>query len=89
MLLNARNARRFHNPQGRRIDPAPRYQSNQPLNAVSVIGLDVLIELKLGRIGTGTTRSGPRSAESGWAIEYNVFSKQLAHLGGCGLTGFP
>src|SRR5215467_1919729 len=60
-----------------------------------------LIELKLGCVGTGTTRSARLSENRGddftpldWpyqdrAVEYDVLGKQLAHLGGCRMTGFP
>src|ERR1700704_467720 len=60
-----------------------------------------LIELKLGCIGTGTTRRARLSENRrddftplDWpyqdrAVEYDVFGKQLAHLGGCRFTGFP
>src|ERR1700694_1575617 len=60
-----------------------------------------LIELKLGCIGTGTTRRARLSENCrddftplDWpyqdrAVEYDVFGKQLAHLGGGRLTGFP
>src|SRR6202030_1726409 len=60
-----------------------------------------LIELELGCIGTGTTRNArlsenrrddftslDRPYQDG-AVEYDVFGKQLAHLGGCRFTGFP
>ena len=54
-----------------------------------------LIELKLGCIGTGTTRRARLSENrrddftpldrpyQDRAVEYDVFGKQLAHLGGC------
>src|SRR5215475_3779749 len=60
-----------------------------------------LIELKLGCIGTGTTRRTRLSENrrndftpldrpyQDRAVEYDVFGKQRAHLGGCGLTRFP
>src|SRR5579862_2844297 len=60
-----------------------------------------LIELKFGCIGTGTTRSARLSENrrddftpldrpyQDRAVEYDVFGKQLAHLGGGRLTGFP
>src|SRR5262249_1711555 len=60
-----------------------------------------LIELKLACIGTGTTRGGRLSENrradftpldrpyQDRAVEYDVLGKQLAHLGGCRLTGFP
>src|SRR5215471_10420563 len=60
-----------------------------------------LIELKLGCIGTGTTRRARLSENRrddftplDWpyqdrAVEYDIFGKQLAHLGGCRVTGFP
>src|SRR5262245_37113664 len=60
-----------------------------------------LIELKLGCIGTGTTRSARLSENrradftpldrphQDRAVEYDVFGKQLTHLGGCRFTGFP
>src|SRR5215813_6758955 len=60
-----------------------------------------LIKLKLGCIGTRTTRRARLSENRGddftsfdrpcqdWAIEYDVFGKQLAYLGGCRFTGFP
>src|SRR5437016_1412244 len=60
-----------------------------------------LIELKLGCIGTGTTRRARLSENrrddftpldrpyQDRAVEYDVFVKQLAHLCGCRLTGFP
>src|SRR5713101_4673305 len=60
-----------------------------------------LIGFKLGCIGTRTTR-GARLSENRRddltpldrpyqyrAVEYDVFGKQLAHLGGGRLTGFP
>src|SRR5258708_32697276 len=60
-----------------------------------------LIELKLGCIGTRTTRSARLSENrrddftpldrpyQDRAVEYDVFGKQRAHLGGCRVTGFP
>src|SRR5437773_447680 len=61
----------------------------------------VLIELKLRCIGTGTTRRARLSENrrddftpldrpyQDRAVEYDVFGKQRAHLGGCGFTRFP
>src|SRR6266478_2419215 len=59
------------------------------------------VELELGRIGTGTTRRArlgeyrcddfaplDRPYQEG-AIEYDVFGKELAHLGGCSFSRFP
>jgi len=59
------------------------------------------IELELGRIGTGTTRRA-RLGEyrrddftpldrpyQDRALEYDVFGKERAHLGGCSVTRFP
>src|ERR1700752_4576618 len=60
-----------------------------------------LIELKLRCIGTGTTRRARLSENrrddftpldrpyQERAVEYDVFGKQRAHLGGCGFTRFP
>src|SRR5215471_1864813 len=60
-----------------------------------------LIELNLGRIGTGLTRSTRLSKNRGddftpldrprqdRAVEYDVFGKQLADLSGCRFTRFP
>src|SRR3979409_346021 len=57
--------------------------------------------LKLGCIGSGSTRSArlsenrrddfaPRDRPyQDRAVEYDVFGKQLAHVGGCGVTRFP
>src|SRR3982074_500816 len=59
------------------------------------------LELKLGYIGTGTSCSARLSENrrddftsldrpyQDRAVEYDVFGKQLAHLGGGRLTGFP
>src|SRR6266446_1624862 len=59
------------------------------------------IELKLRCIGTGTTRRARLSENrrddftpldrpyQDRAVEYDVFCKQRAHLGGCRFTGFP
>src|SRR6266403_745683 len=60
-----------------------------------------LIELKLGCIGTGTTRRARLSENrrddftpldrpyQDRAVEYDIFGKQLAHLRGGRVTGFP
>src|SRR5262249_11529281 len=60
-----------------------------------------LVKLKLGCIGTGTARRARLSENrrtdftpldrpcQDRAVEYDAFGEQLAHLGGCRLTGFP